>query len=106
MLSLTRKTGEQIQIHSDITITVVQIANGRVSIGIEAPRHIRVMRGELAEQMDEGPAIPAAGSVAAAVTAPVAASASRSGRPSAGRRSVGNPARRNLVSATGKKSRR
>jgi|GEM_PF-4185120 len=81
MLSLTRKTGEQIQIHSDITITVVHIANGRVSIGIDAPRHIRVTRGELAgqmvEQMPERPAVS------------VATSASASDQRRAGRRLAG-----------------
>jgi carbon storage regulator len=81
MLSLTRKTGEQIQIHSDITITVVHIANGRVSIGIDAPRHIRVTRGELAGQMPEHPAVPAA-------TSASASDQRRAGRRLAGQRPV------------------
>lgn len=49
MLVLTRKTDEKIMIGNDIEITLVRIRGGSVRIGIDAPREIRVVRGELAE---------------------------------------------------------
>jgi carbon storage regulator CsrA len=47
MLVLSRKEGEQLVIDENIVITVTRLAGHRVSIGIEAPPHVRVMRGEL-----------------------------------------------------------
>ncbi len=48
MLVLTRKTEEQIRIGNDITISIVRVKGNTVRVGIEAPREIRVVRGELA----------------------------------------------------------
>lgn len=48
MLVLTRKAKEQIVIGENITITLVRIQGNSVRIGIEAPREMRVIRGELA----------------------------------------------------------
>ena len=50
MLVLTRKTNEEIVIGNDIRITVVEIAPGRVKLGISAPRHVRVDRAEIHEK--------------------------------------------------------
>ena len=47
MLVLTRKKMETIRIGEDIVVTVVQTGRGRVKLGIEAPAHLRVLRGEL-----------------------------------------------------------
>lgn len=47
MLVLTRKQDETIQIGDSIVIKVIQTGRGKCKIGIEAPGHIRVMRGEL-----------------------------------------------------------
>ena len=47
MLVLTRKNMETIRIGEDIVVTVVQTGRGRVKLGIEAPAHLRVLRGEL-----------------------------------------------------------
>ena len=55
MLVLTRKTGQRIQIGDHILLTVVRAQNGRVRIGIEAPRGCRVLRGELVGAGDEVP---------------------------------------------------
>lgn len=59
MLTLTRKVGEKIMIGTDIIVTVTSIHHGnegdRVKLGIEAPRHVRVMRSEL---VDREPAEP------------------------------------------------
>lgn len=47
MLILSRKIGEQIRIAGDIVVVVTAIQGDRVKIGIEAPKTIRVLRGEL-----------------------------------------------------------
>lgn len=47
MLVLSRKEGEQLVIDENIVITVKRLAGHRVAIGIEAPPHIRIQRGEL-----------------------------------------------------------
>lgn len=47
MLVLTRKTQEQIHIGNNITISILKLKGNTVRIGIEAPRDIRVLRGEL-----------------------------------------------------------
>ncbi|WP_404309339.1 carbon storage regulator CsrA [Neorhodopirellula lusitana] len=47
MLVLTRKINEQIKIGNDITITIIKLRNNQVRIGIDAPREVRVIRGEL-----------------------------------------------------------
>jgi carbon storage regulator len=48
MLVLTRKTDEEIQIGSDVTVRVLSIGRGRIRIGIEAPADLRVRRAEVA----------------------------------------------------------
>ena len=47
MLVLSRKAGDEIIIGDDIRLVVSQISGGRVSIGIQAPRDIHIVRGEL-----------------------------------------------------------
>ncbi len=56
MLVLSRKPGETIRLGDDIVITVVQLKNGRVSIGVEAPTDVKVLRGELAGTLPLPPA--------------------------------------------------
>jgi len=46
MLVLTRKRMETIRIGEDIMIHVIETGRGRVKLGIEAPAHLRVLRGE------------------------------------------------------------
>jgi len=53
MLVLTRKLGEEIVIGDNIRLTVTAIADGRVKLGITAPRHIRVDRSEVALRIAE-----------------------------------------------------
>ena len=52
MLVLTRKVGERIQIGNDITVVVTKTAGNRVTLGIEAPKNIRIVRGELEEYVN------------------------------------------------------
>lgn len=47
MLVLTRKLEEQIRIGDDITISILRVKGNTVRVGIEAPRAVRVVRGEL-----------------------------------------------------------
>ncbi len=49
MLLLSRKVGQQIRISEDIVVVVVRaIEGGRIKIGIDAPKHVQVLRAELA----------------------------------------------------------
>jgi carbon storage regulator CsrA len=47
MLVLTRKANQRIEIGDNIVITVLQVKGNSVRLGIEAPRDVRVIRGEL-----------------------------------------------------------
>lgn len=47
MLVLSRKSGQSILINDDIEITIVEVANDKVKIGIEAPKNVRILRNEL-----------------------------------------------------------
>lgn len=49
MLVLFRKVGERIRITGDIVVVVTAIQGDRIKIGIEAPKSVRVLRGELRE---------------------------------------------------------
>jgi carbon storage regulator CsrA len=52
MLVLTRKLSESVKIGNDVIITVTQIRNGKVKLGIEAPEELRIIRSELGELPD------------------------------------------------------
>ena len=47
MLILNRKVGERILIGDSITVSVQRVAGNRVSLAIEAPGDVRIMRFEL-----------------------------------------------------------
>ncbi len=47
MLVLSRKEGEQLVIGGNIVLTINRISGNRVAIGIDAPRDVRIVRGEL-----------------------------------------------------------
>ena len=50
MLVLTRKLNEEIVIGDNIKVTVLQVKGNSVRLGIEAPRDVRIVRGELPAQ--------------------------------------------------------
>ena len=52
MLVLTRKSEESIRIGEDIVIKVIRTGKGSVKLGIDAPADVRVLRGELVEQVE------------------------------------------------------
>lgn len=57
MLVLSRKVGERLVIGENITVVISRVAGNRVTIGIEAPPDVRIMRGELDEhRTSESPA--------------------------------------------------
>lgn len=47
MLVLSRKEGEKLVIGDNITVVVTRVAGNRVTLGIEAPNDVRIVRGEL-----------------------------------------------------------
>jgi len=47
MLVLSRKKDESIKIGSHASVRVVEVSGNRVQLGIEAPRSMRVLRGEM-----------------------------------------------------------
>ena len=47
MLVLSRKELETIRIGTEIEITIVRLGPGVVRIGIDAPKDLRIVRGEL-----------------------------------------------------------
>ncbi len=47
MLVLSRKVGQEILIGDNVRITVTKVSGNRVTLGIEAPDHVRILRGEL-----------------------------------------------------------
>ncbi|MBI85808.1 MAG: hypothetical protein CMJ81_21645 [Planctomycetaceae bacterium] len=53
MLILTRKPQQQVEIGDKITVTLLKIQGQTVRLGIEAPREIQVLRGDLAETKSE-----------------------------------------------------
>lgn len=49
MLVLSRKVDEKIRIGGDVVLTIVKIDRNKVRIGIEAPKDVSIVRGELIE---------------------------------------------------------
>ena len=47
MLILRRKVGEKIVIGDGITVVVNRVSGGRVTLGIDAPNDVHIVRGEL-----------------------------------------------------------
>ena len=52
MLVLTRKLMERLYIGGDICVTVVRLEGGQVRLGIDAPKHVPVVRAELLPRGD------------------------------------------------------
>ncbi len=53
MLALTRKAGEAIIIDEDIIIEVISTHDGKVKLGIQAPKEIRILRKEIYDAIQE-----------------------------------------------------
>ena len=50
MLVLTRKLQQQIKIGEQITVTILRVKGSTVRVGVQAPREVRVVRGELPKE--------------------------------------------------------
>ena len=47
MLVLSRKVGERIHVGDNIVLEIRRIAGNRVTLALDAPRNVRILRGEL-----------------------------------------------------------
>lgn len=47
MLALTRRPGQQVVIGDDIFVNIVDVQGENIRIAIEAPKHIKIYRGEI-----------------------------------------------------------
>lgn len=70
MLVLSRKVNGRIHIGEDITILIVRIIGDKVRIGIEAPKHMSIVREELLQRGT--PCDPSTGSTTTHATASAA----------------------------------
>jgi len=64
MLVLSRKSTESIHIGDSIVVTVLEIRNNKVRIGIDAPKEIYVLRSELQDVIPKLPSGSVAGALA------------------------------------------
>lgn len=53
MLVLSRKTNETIKIGDDIEIRILEVKGDSIRIGIEAPKNVDILRGELVQSITE-----------------------------------------------------
>jgi carbon storage regulator len=53
MLILSRKKGEEIKIGSDITLTILSVSENQIKVGIDAPKNVEILRGELYNKVKE-----------------------------------------------------
>ena len=53
MLILSRKKGEEIKISSDITLTILSVSENQIKVGIDAPKDVEILRGELYNKVKE-----------------------------------------------------
>ena len=55
MLVLTRRVGEDVVLPGvPVRITLLSVAGGRIRLGVEAPRAVQVLRGEVAGDGEGG----------------------------------------------------
>ena len=76
MLILGRREGDSIIIDGGIRIVIVSCDRGSVRIGIDAPSNVKILRGEIADQVkseNERAAAPGATEWLAALAAPSSA---------------------------------
>lgn len=51
MLVLSRKVGESVRVADNIELYIIAIDGQRVRVGIKAPKEVRIVRSELAEEI-------------------------------------------------------
>lgn len=63
MLVLSRKQDERILIGDEIELRIVAIQGSRVRLGISCPKHVRILRSELAQEFGLAPLGPSSGAI-------------------------------------------
>lgn len=53
MLVLNRKLGESLIIDEEIEIRILEVSDGKVKIGIVAPKDVKIFRNEVYEEIRE-----------------------------------------------------
>ena len=53
MLILNRKQGESLIIDDKIEIKILEVTEGKIKIGIEAPKNVKIFRKEVYEEIRE-----------------------------------------------------
>jgi len=53
MLVLTRKPNQQIMLGDDIVLNIVEVSGDKVRIAIDAPRDVKIYRGEIYRAIQE-----------------------------------------------------
>ena len=53
MLVLSRKSNETIKIGNDIELRIIEVKGDTVRIGIDAPKSVDILRGELVQSVSE-----------------------------------------------------
>ena len=53
MLILTRKKGESIVIDDNIEVVIIESSDGKIKLGIEAPKNIDIHRKEVHESIQQ-----------------------------------------------------
>lgn len=52
MLVLSRKVNEIIKIGDNVVVTVLSVKGGTIRLGIDAPKDVSILRGELTDAAD------------------------------------------------------
>ncbi|MHA7967379.1 carbon storage regulator CsrA [Paenibacillus sp. CAU 1782] len=52
MLVLSRKSGESLIINGDIEVTILEVSNDVVKVGIKAPKEVGILRKELYAEVE------------------------------------------------------
>ncbi|PIC75935.1 carbon storage regulator [Sporosarcina sp. P19] len=53
MLVLSRKAGDTIKIADDIEVKILEVKGDTVRVGIEAPKSVEIVRGELIQSIKD-----------------------------------------------------
>jgi carbon storage regulator len=53
VLHITRRAGQTIRIGDDIIVEITEIGGSFVRIGVDAPRHVQVLRDEIWQAVEE-----------------------------------------------------
>ena len=53
MLVLSRKVGQSIVVNDNIEVSILEIGEGSIKIGINAPKNVKVLRKEIIAEVKE-----------------------------------------------------